>query len=146
MPLIGRPKRSVQDPRQSEGYCTSLRQLNFYVHTSGKIELHQRINRLGVRLHNVEQPLESTHLKLFPRLLVDVRAAVHGEFLNMRRQRNGATNKRASAACGIRNFAGCLIEHAVIERLKANADILSFHYLLPMRKSQEAPQKDTSKK
>ena len=33
------------------------------------------------------------------------------------------------------DLAGCLIEHAVIEGLQANADILSFHVLLPMRKS-----------
>src|SRR5690606_3329673 len=73
------------------------------------------------------------------RLLVDVRAAVHGELLDTRRQRNGAPDERAGTSRGVRDLAGRLIEHAVIEGLKANTDILSFHVLLPMRKSQADP-------
>jgi len=45
---------------------------------------------------------------------------------------------RAGAARGIRDLAGRLIEHAVIEGLQANTDILSFHVQLPMRKSHGA--------
>src|SRR5690606_3537196 len=126
--------------------CRSiLSELNFDVYACSEIELHQSIDRLGVRLHNGEQPLVSTHLELLPRLLVDVRAAVHGELLDTRRQRNGPPNKCACAARGIRNFPGRLIEHAVIEGLEANADILSFHVQLPMRKSQGPPRKAVQK-
>src|SRR5688572_30383742 len=96
-----------------------LRQLDFDVHARGEIELHQRVDRLGVGLHDVEQPLVRAHLELLPRLLVDVRAAVHGELLDARRQRNGASDQRASAAGGIRDLAGGLVEHAVIEGLQA---------------------------
>src|SRR5690606_4337949 len=67
-----------------------LGELDFDVHTRGQIELHQRIDRLSVRLHDVQQPLVSAHLELLPRLLVDMRTAVHGELLNTRRQGNGA--------------------------------------------------------
>jgi len=65
-----------------------------------------------------------------------LRAAVHGELLDTRRQRNGATNKSAGPTGRIGDFAGGLIQNAVVERLEANADILSFHVHLPMRKSQ----------
>src|SRR5690606_23078622 len=76
---------------------------------------------------------------LFPRLLVDVRATVHRELLDARRERNGTPNKRTRAARGIRDLPRSLIEHAVIEGLEANTDILCFHVLLPMRKSQGSP-------
>src|SRR5690606_34590173 len=75
------------------------------------------------------------HLELLARLLVDVRAAVHGELLDARRQRNGAPDQRAGAAGGIRDLAGRLVEHPMIECLQTNADILSFHVQLPMSKS-----------
>src|SRR6188768_1129303 len=111
-------------------------ELDLHVNARSQIELHQRVDGLGVRLHDVEQPLVGAHLELLARLLVDVRAAVHGELLDARRQRNGAPDERAGAACGIRDLAGRLVEHAVIEGLQANADILSVHVLLPMSKSQ----------
>src|SRR5690606_32597537 len=91
----------------------------------------------GVGLHDVEQPLVGADLELLTRLLVDVRAAVDAELLDPRRQGNGAPDQRAGAAGGVRDLAGRLIEHAMIECLQANADILSFHVLLPMRKSKK---------
>ena len=48
----------------------------------------------------------------------------------------GPRNKSAGPTGRIGDFAGCLIQNAVVERLEANADILSFHVHLPMRKSQ----------
>ena len=104
-----------------------LGQLNLYIHTSSQIELHQRINGCGVGLHDIEQPLVGADLKLLTRLFVDVRSTVDAEFFDSRRQRNGATYQRASAARGISDFASCLVEHAMVKRLEANANILGFH-------------------
>src|SRR5688500_8315411 len=70
-------------------------ELDLDVDASGQIELHQRVDRLGVGLHDIEQPLVGAHLELLARLLVDVRATVHGELLDARRQRNGAPDERA---------------------------------------------------
>ncbi len=102
-------------------------QLDLHVDPCGKIELHQSIDRLRRRLNDIEQPLVGPHLELLARLLVDVRRAVHGEFLNARRQRNGSTNKSTRTASRIGNVAGGLIKHSMIERLQANPDILRFH-------------------
>jgi len=45
---------------------------------------------------------------------------------------------RAGTAGRVRDFASRLVEHAVVKRLEANTDILSFHVQLPMRKSQKS--------
>src|SRR5688500_9886875 len=114
-------------------------QLDLHVDAGGEIELHQRVDRLRRRLHDVEQPFVGADLELLARLLVDVRRAVHGKLLDTRRQRNGAANERARAPGGVRDVAGRLVEHPMIERLQANADILRFHSNLPMRKSPPSP-------
>src|SRR3954469_6656970 len=48
-------------------------QLDLNVDAGGEVELHQRVHRLRRRLHDIEQPLVSSHLELLARLLVDVR-------------------------------------------------------------------------
>ena len=44
------------------------RGFDFYVDTSGKAQLIERLDRLGSRLHNVDQPLVGANLKLLPSL------------------------------------------------------------------------------
>src|SRR3989344_8687617 len=103
-------------------------QLDLDVDASGQFELHQSIDSGRGRLDDIQQTLVGAHLELLARLLVDMRAAVHGELLDARRQRNGATNESAGAAGGVGDVAGRLVEDAVIKCLEANTDILRFHY------------------
>src|SRR5690349_4464460 len=105
-----------------------LGQLDLDVHTSGQIELHQRIHRLRGRLHDVEQPLVRPHLELLARLLVDVRRTVDGELLDTRRKGNRTADKCTRAARRVGDVASCLIEHSMIESLQANPDVLRFHF------------------
>ena len=114
-----------------------LSELNLDVHAGSQIELHQRVDRLGRRLHNVKHTLVSANLELFTRLLVDVRTTVHRELLDARRQRNGPADQRTRTARGIGNIAGGLIQNAMVKSLQANANILRIHVRLPMRKSQK---------
>src|SRR5687768_5450504 len=104
-----------------------LSQFNLHIDARGEIELHQRVDRLRGRLHDVEQPLVSPDLKLLARLLVDVGRAVDGELLDARRQGNGSADESAGAARRICDVASHLVEHPMIERLQANPDILRFH-------------------
>src|SRR5690606_14942199 len=99
------------DTRLSPGPKSS--ELDLHVHARGEVELHQRVDRLGVGLHDVEQPLVGAHLELLARLLVDVRAAVHGELLDPRRHGNGATNESTRTTRGICDFTSRLVENAV---------------------------------
>ena len=101
-----------------------LREFDLNINTRGKIELHQRVDRLRGGLNDVQHPLIGANLELLARLLVDVRATVHGELLDARRQRDRTTDERAGAASGLGDVAGRLIKHAMIERLQANADVV----------------------
>src|SRR3954470_21158900 len=108
----------------------ALGQLDLDVNAGGEVELHQSVDRLRRRLHDVEQPLVRPHLELLARLLVDVRRAVDGELLDARRQRNGTADQSTRAARRIGDVASGLVKHSMIERLQANADVLRFHNLL----------------
>src|SRR5690606_14768171 len=56
-----------------------------------------------------------------------MRTAVHGEFLDARRQRDRTANESARATRRVGDVGRGLIEHAVIKGLQANANILRFH-------------------
>src|ERR1700761_6022911 len=102
-------------------------QLNLDVDASGEVELHQGINGLGRRIDDVQEPLMRADFELLARLLVDVRRAVHGELLDAGRQRNGSANRRTGALGGVDDLARGLIQHAMIERLQADTDVLAVH-------------------
>src|SRR5690606_30083261 len=74
------------------GAETLYLQLDFDVDAGGEIELHQCIDRLGSRVHNVQQALVGPDLKLLTRLLVDMGRAVDGKLVDSRRQRDRAAN------------------------------------------------------
>src|SRR5207245_11454945 len=97
-----------------------LSQFDLHIDARGKIELHQRVDRLRGRLHDVEQPLVRPHLELLARLLVDVRRAVDGELLDARRKGNGTADESTRAPRRIGDVASRLVEHSMIERLQAN--------------------------
>src|SRR5690606_15716456 len=54
-----------------------------------------------------------------------------------RRHGNGATNESTRTTRGICDFTSRLVENAVVERLEANADVLSFHYLYRCERAKE---------
>src|SRR5687768_16804365 len=102
-------------------------QLDLHIDARGEIELHQCVDRLRGRLHDVEQPFVSPDLELLARLLVDVRRAVDGELLDARRQGNGPADESTRAARRVGDVARRLVQHSMIESLEANTDILRFH-------------------
>src|SRR5262245_31984804 len=102
-------------------------QLDFDVDAGGEVELHQRVHRLRRRIDDVEQTLVGADLELLAALLVDMRRPVDGELLDPGRQRNRAAHLRACPLGRIDDLARRLVEHAVVERLQAYADILALH-------------------
>src|SRR5271166_5612828 len=69
----------------SAPYRAGTSQFDLDIDAGGKIELHQRVDGLRCGVDDVEHALMSSDLELFARLLVDVRRAQHGEFLDLGR-------------------------------------------------------------
>ena len=136
-------KTGDSDPDKSGGIpnllkrCAALGQFDFNINPGSEVELHQSINSLGSRLHDVEQALVGADFELFTGLFVNVGTTVDRELFDARRQRNGTPDQSAGALGGVSDVASGLIEHAMVERLQANADILGFNVRLPMRKSKK---------
>src|SRR5690606_12026243 len=102
-------------------------ELDLHVDAGGKVELHQRIDGLRGRVDDVEQALVGAHLELLAALLVDVRRAVDGEFLDPRRQRDGAAYIGPGAFRRRHDLARRGVEHPMVKRLEADTDVLAVH-------------------
>src|SRR3954466_4676061 len=102
-------------------------ELDFHVHARGEVELHERIDRLRGGIDDVEHALVRAHLELLARLLIDVRRAQHREAFEAGRQGNRPTDLRAGPLRSRHDFARRGVEDAVIERLEADANVLTVH-------------------
>src|SRR5258708_16637264 len=69
--------------------------------------------------------------ELLARLLVDMRRAQHGEFLDPGRQRDRAAHPSAGAAGGLNDLARRLVEHAMIVSPQADTYVLAVHQSFP---------------
>src|SRR5271166_3956821 len=101
--------------------------LDLDVDAGSQIELHQRVDRLRRRLDDVEQPAMRADLELLAALLVDVRRTVDGEALDMRGQRNRTAHPRTRTLRRVDDLLRAVVQHAVIVRLQAYADVLVVH-------------------
>src|SRR5688572_3654664 len=108
-------------------------ELDLDVDAGREVELHQGIDGLRGRFDDVEQPLMGADLELLARLLVDVRRAVDGELLDPARQRDRPAHLRARPLRRRHDLRGRRIEHAVIERLQADPNVLSVHFFASSR-------------
>src|SRR6266478_4528090 len=128
-----RATRPVRIPRSSE--------LNLDVHAGGEVELHQGVHGLWRRIDDVEHTLVRADLELLARLLVDMRRAQHGEFLDLGRQWDRAPHPRPGPFRRIHDLAGRLIEHPVIVGPQADANILvvNGHQRLPVSERAGGP-------
>ena len=94
--------------------------LDLDVDPGRQTQLVERLDRLGGRLHDVDQPLVRADLELLAGLLVDVRARLDRVALDARRQRDRSVNHRAGPLRRIHDLRRALIEHGVIVRLHPN--------------------------
>ncbi len=99
--------------------------LDLDVDAGREVELHQRVHGLRCRVDDVEEPLVRPDLELLTALLVDVRRTVHRVALDARRQRHRTTDLRARAPCRLHDLPRRGVEHPVVERLQAYANILA---------------------
>src|SRR5258708_28709676 len=69
--------------------------------------------------------------ELLARLLVDMRRAQHGEFLDPGRQRDRAAHPSAGAAGGLNDLARRLVQHAMIVSPQADTYVFALHQSFP---------------
>src|SRR5690606_16855443 len=70
-------------------------QLDLDIDPGRQVEAHQRVDGLGGRVDDVDQPLVGTHLEVLARVLVLVRRPDHAEAVDLRRERHRARDVRA---------------------------------------------------
>src|SRR6056297_496143 len=102
---------------------------NLHVHARREIELHQRVHGLRGGVDNIEKPLVSADLELVTGFLVHVGTTQNGVFLDLVRQGDRPAHLRAGPLGSIDDFLRAGIQHAVIERLEPNANVLALHWL-----------------
>src|SRR3990172_4280865 len=108
-----------------EGQAPAL--LDFNIHASRQVELHERVERLRRRLEDVEQPLVRADLELLARFLVDVRTAQDGELVDPGRERDGAGHLGAGPLRRLHYLAGRLIQQLIVLGPAPDPDLLSRH-------------------
>src|SRR6059058_4379575 len=84
-------------------------ELDLDVHAGGQVELHERVHGLRGGVDDVEHALVRADFELLARLLVDVRRAVDGEFLNLRRQGDRPAHGRAGALRRVHDLPGGVV-------------------------------------
>src|SRR3954454_5372362 len=88
------------------------------------IEALERVDRLGRRLMDIDEPLVRADLEVLARVLVLEGGADHAVDVLLRGQRNRAGHGRAGARRRLDDLLGRGLDGRVVVRLQANADLV----------------------
>jgi hypothetical protein len=121
---LGHANLLADDPAHHFEATILLLKLDFDVDAGSEIQLAKRVDGLLGRLENVEKTLVRPDLELLPRLLVHVRRAIHGETLELSRERNRTRNATTRTPDCIDDLTHRLIEQPMIVTPKPYADFL----------------------
>src|SRR4051794_37622757 len=102
-------------------------ELDLDVDASGQVQPHQRVNGLGSRVDDVDQPLVRAHLEVLAAVLVLVGRPDHAVDVLLGRQRDRAGHLGAGARHRVDDLAGRGVDHLVVIGLEPDADLLSRH-------------------
>src|SRR3990170_5185719 len=117
--------RVIPSLRPMSPFVIALPDLDLDVDAGGKIELGQRVHRLGPGIVDIEQPLVGAELELLPALLVDVRAPQHGPPFHLYRKRDRPRDLRPGLLDRANDVRGGLIEDHVVEGLQPDSNSAS---------------------
>ena len=99
-------------------------QLDVDLDTGRQLQIHQSLDRLLGRVHDVDQALVGAALELLTRILVLVNSTQDGNDLLLGRQRDRAGNLSAGALCSLHDLLGCLIDQRMIVSFQSDSDFL----------------------
>ena len=113
--VSSRTWRTRRSPPPSSGLPAAGSDLDLDLDARRKFEFHQRVDRLGGRRVDVEDPLEGAELELLAGLLVDESRAVDRKNLLVRGQGHRAADNGARALHRLDDLFGRLVDQIVIE-------------------------------
>src|SRR5690242_5508570 len=96
--------------------------LDLHIHSSGQIQLGERVHGLGPGVQDVDEPLVRLQLELLPALLVDVRAPQHRPQLPLGGQGDGPRHLGAGLFGRAHDVRRGLIDQGVVERFETDAN------------------------
>src|SRR6201986_2418275 len=102
-------------------------ELDLDVDAGRKVEPHERVDRLGRRVDDVDQPLVRPHLAGLARVLVLVRRADDAVHVLLGRQRHGPGDLRAGTGHRVDDLPRRAVDDLVVICLEPDADLLSRH-------------------
>src|SRR5690606_266486 len=97
-----------------------------------KVQTHERVDRLGGGVDDVDEALVGALLEVLAAVLVLVGRTDDRHDVLLRREGHRAHDLRTSAGHGVDDLARRRVDDLVVIRLQANADLLSRHCLLTL--------------
>src|SRR5437764_3460885 len=108
-------------------------ELDLDVDARRKVELHERVDRLLRWIVDVDEPLVGPDLELVTRVLVDERAADHGELLDACGQRDRPGHCRPGPLRRLDDLRRGLVDELVVIGLEPDPDPLLRHLFDDLR-------------
>src|SRR5688572_9822830 len=105
---------------------TGLR-LDLDVDAGGKVEAHERVDRLRRGRVDVDEPLVGADLEVLPRVLVLEGTPDHAVDVALGRQRHRARDGRAAPLGRLHDRRGALVDELVVIGLEADSDLVLLH-------------------
>src|SRR6478609_2183474 len=102
-------------------------ELDLDVDAGRQVKTHQRVNRLGRGVDDVDETLVGAHLKVLAGVLVLVGRADDAVHVLLGRQRHRASNLRTRTGDRVNDLARRGVDHLVVIGLEPDADLLSRH-------------------
>src|SRR5690349_23805966 len=102
-------------------------ELDLDVDVRRQVETHQRVDRLGGRVDDVDEALVRPHLEVLAGVLVLVRRPDDDEHVLLRGQRHRADHRRTGTGHRVDDLARRAVDDLVVIRLQSDADLLSRH-------------------
>src|SRR5690606_4028196 len=102
-------------------------ELDLDVDAGRKVEPHERVDRLGRRIDDVDQPLVRAHLEVLAAVLVLVRRADDAVHVLLGRQRHRARDLGARPRHRLNDLLRGGVDDLVVVGLEPDADLLSRH-------------------
>ena len=101
--------------------------LDLDIHTCRQIETHQHVNRLRIRIDDIDQTIVGTNFEMLMRIFVNERRASYCKPFFLSWQGYWTNYLGSTSLCSVYDPFYGLVEHTMIVRFKSNANLLLAH-------------------